>query len=249
MATRSTGVYYDEGATCWHLMVTTYGGAVSMLQNLDAETARQAYRNMRPSERPREYIKTEGLSGWSTGSGSYGQSDIRYVTILGPEGAVLEPWRGVEPWIIDMAPERARQEAYAIKARQRRARADEMAAKLNVIPDLRPEISDSGFRCACCSKRQPEGSLLYYVSDGLTRKDPPEAFRKRSGLGSFHSSGWCAACVPKTEMTVLGAVKSEPITPPAPAKPTVPDTNVTDWTPLWAFIGAILIIIAVMAAT
>lgn len=106
-------VKYDEAAKVWHLMIRTHGGTVSVLQNLDAPSARQAYRRLQPDKHPVKYINTEGMSSWSTG-GSYMLSSgtVTAVDILGPEGAKLDPWRGVKPRIVDMGPERDRQKAW-----------------------------------------------------------------------------------------------------------------------------------------
>ncbi len=196
---------YNESDTCWHLMVTTRGGAVSMLQNLDASTARQAYRSLRPNEHPTKHINAEGLSSWSSsGFRVCNDSDIASVKIIGPEGAKLEPWRGVEPRIIDMAPEQKRQRQYRAEAEVKRHKADELAADVGALKELRPQINDA-FRCAECSKMQPNGSLLYYVPDGVRKTDDPELVREIVERHRFngHGSGWCAKCVPKEPQPVL----------------------------------------------
>tara|TARA_Y100001963_G_scaffold73345_1_gene101928 strand:+ start:464 stop:1120 length:657 start_codon:yes stop_codon:yes gene_type:complete len=108
VATKASTPDYDETATIWHLMVRTYGGEVSMLQNLDAPTARQAYQRLQPETRPTKYINTP-KGGWSSGR-TISDRDILSVDILGPEGSELDPWRGVEVRVIDLAPERNRQE-------------------------------------------------------------------------------------------------------------------------------------------
>ncbi len=101
---------YDEADTCWHLLVLTQGGRVSILKNLDAPTARQAYQRMMPDSRPRKYINPPepkgGLSGgisWGGYSRVISDSDLRSVDILGPEGAELNPWRGAEPIVVDLS--------------------------------------------------------------------------------------------------------------------------------------------------
>lgn len=100
-----------EADKCWHLMITTEGGKVSMLQNLDAPTARQAYQKLLPGQRPVKYLnRPEGPFIHNVGCFSIRDEDIRKVDILGPEGVDLDPWRGVEPRIIDLAPELERQE-------------------------------------------------------------------------------------------------------------------------------------------
>ena len=93
---------YDETETCWHILTVTHGGTVSILRNLDAPTARQAYRNLCPDERPTEYLNMP-KGGFMTGGRSLSNGTITQVHILGPEGAKLEPWRGVETLVIDLA--------------------------------------------------------------------------------------------------------------------------------------------------
>ncbi|UAB76970.1 hypothetical protein INR77_08925 [Erythrobacter sp. SCSIO 43205] len=109
MADQVSTVKYDETATVWHLMVRTYGGEVSMLQNMDAPTARQAYQRLKPDTRPVEYINMPEFGRCGEGR-IISDRDIMSVDILGPEGAKLEPWRGVEALIIDLAPQREQQE-------------------------------------------------------------------------------------------------------------------------------------------
>lgn len=94
----------DEAATHWHLMTVTYGGKVSILRNLDAPTARQAYQRLQPDSRPREYINyPEGnLISWAQVR-SVRDEGIDKVHILGPEGVDLDPWRGVEPIVVDLS--------------------------------------------------------------------------------------------------------------------------------------------------
>lgn len=93
-------VEYDETDTCWHLMLTK-GKTVSILKNLDAPTARQAYRVLMPHERPTTYVNIpDGCRGWS--GGPY-YSDVSKVDILGPDGADLDPWRDVDTLVIDLS--------------------------------------------------------------------------------------------------------------------------------------------------
>jgi hypothetical protein len=106
-----------EADACWHLLVTTEGGTVSILRNLDAPTARQAYKKLRPSSYPRSYInasKSQAGIAYLGSSFSSGPppSAIKSVDILGPEGAKLDPWKGVEPRVIDLSDERQRQSAF-----------------------------------------------------------------------------------------------------------------------------------------
>lgn len=113
-------VEYDESATCWHIMTVTRGGTVSLLRNLDAPTARGVYRQLRPDEWPTEYIGLPKLSdpdfagsfSWPGTVRSVRDGDIERVEVLGPDGASLDPWRGVEKRVIDMTDEVERQRAY-----------------------------------------------------------------------------------------------------------------------------------------
>lgn len=214
---------YAETDTCWHLMVRTRGGKVSIMKNLDAPTARQAYQRLCPDTHPVEYINLPEKGGMSWGDGLRycSDSDIERVSILGPEGADLDPWRGVEPRIIDMMPERKRQEEAAERARKRRAEADEKAARLNIIPELRPQLTDHQFRCAQCSKMQPAGSLLFYLPDGLRKTDPVEIIKERIEASRWNgsSSGWCASCVPKAKAGALSSTAPVEKTPPPVKSP------------------------------
>lgn len=98
-------VQYNEKDTVWHLLVRTRGGEISVIKNLDAPTARQAYRKLVPDERPKKYINTPP-GGWSFGwQVSSRREDVDTVDILGPEGAELDPWKGVEPLVIDVGKE------------------------------------------------------------------------------------------------------------------------------------------------
>lgn len=98
---------YDESDTCWHILTVTRGGTVSILKNLDAPTARQTYQRLRPDSRPTKSInrpvlpESQGIS-WSGGWGHCGDGDITKVDIIGPEGADLDPWRGVPPLLLDL---------------------------------------------------------------------------------------------------------------------------------------------------
>jgi hypothetical protein len=92
-----------ETDTCWHLLCRTEGGKVSILKNLDAPTARQAYRKLRPDTKPAKYLRRpKGGVGWSGGLFQVSDSHIRSVDILGPEGVELDPWKGVEPDYFDL---------------------------------------------------------------------------------------------------------------------------------------------------
>lgn len=215
-----------ETDTCWHLMVTTCDGKVSMLRNLDAPTARQAYQRLQPRDRPVKYINQGDLTSWSGGSWSSSGSDVGKVDILGPQGVSLDPWRDAEPRIVDLAPEAERQRQYQEQARKGRQTADEMAAKLNVITELTPHLSRSDYRCGECGVMQPSGSLQYFVPDGMRRKDDAERFKERVRATRYngHSTGWCSSCAPKEP-------KQSKLSYVAPTVATVPAT--TEKTPWW----------------
>ncbi len=111
---------YDEADTCWHIMTVARSGAVSLMQNLNAETARLAYQKLRPDRAPVNYIGlpdtndtdfSGGFSWCTSGGGVTFVSDheIIKVEVLGPKGAELDPWRGVSPRIVDLSAEVARQ--------------------------------------------------------------------------------------------------------------------------------------------
>ncbi|WP_066120517.1 hypothetical protein [Blastomonas sp. CCH2-A2] len=95
----------------WHLVCQTRLGRVSILKNLDTETARLTYQRLRPDEHPEEYIypqsfyETGSWSGCSFGrSRSYSANDdwLEKVHVIGPPGAKLDPWAGVAPRIVDL---------------------------------------------------------------------------------------------------------------------------------------------------
>ena len=71
---------YNEADKCWHILITTEGGTVSILQNLDAPTARQAYHSLDP------WANVYAQSG---GMRMIQKSDVRSLKILGPEGEKL----------------------------------------------------------------------------------------------------------------------------------------------------------------
>lgn len=138
-----------ETDKCWHLMITTEGGKVSMLQNLDAPTARQAYQKLLPDRRPVKYLNMP-KSGFTTGNWrEVSDGDIRKVDILGPEGVDLDPWRGVEPRIIDLAPELERQERMRKEREQEEADLRSFKTKDDVI---------SGWYDRCVAK-YPEATI------------------------------------------------------------------------------------------
>lgn len=71
----------EQTNKCWHLVVTTEGGTVSILQNLDADTARRTYEHLMPHR----VVFNDRNFGCSIVS----ESDIKRVAILGPEGMSL----------------------------------------------------------------------------------------------------------------------------------------------------------------
>jgi hypothetical protein len=145
-----------------------------------------------------EYINIPD-GGWSRGFRTVRKSDIQQVDIIGPEGAKLDPWRGVEPEIIDLEPERKRQEAYRVQAEEREKLAKAKAAGLGVIADLRPVLTDRPFRCGQCNALQPPESLMYYLPDSVSHKDDIARIKEVIAAQRFsgHSSGWCSSCAPK----------------------------------------------------
>lgn len=76
---------FDPERKDWHVLIHTYGGAVSLIQNLTLHTAREVVLRT-----PKAHIE-----GYATGSphGGVGRwtttnppSDIRSISIIGPEG-------------------------------------------------------------------------------------------------------------------------------------------------------------------
>lgn len=105
-------ISYDEKETCWHIMTVSRGGTVSILKNLDAFSARECYKRLKPDSHPRQYInwvqQKRGLiaaGGWRNCQ----DGDIVQVKIIGPEGAELDPWKGVPPKIIDLSIDREKE--------------------------------------------------------------------------------------------------------------------------------------------
>jgi len=191
---------YDEKDTCWHILTVTRGGKVSMIKNLDAPTARQSYRRLRPDRHPKEYINIPESGSWTRNSISHcSDSDIEKVDIIGPEGCELKPWEGVKPHIIDLAPERDRQKACKKEQDRLDALAKKKADGLGILEELSPQISKRGFRCSQCSQMQTAESLITYVPDVVQRGDDTESVRDAVDANKWngHSSGWCVKCVPK----------------------------------------------------
>ena len=87
----------------WHLLCTTNRGKVSILKNLDLDTARQAYRKLMPHTYPVKHINAEYASNCGYAECSYGEESekLQKVDVLGPDGLELDPWFGFEPHVID----------------------------------------------------------------------------------------------------------------------------------------------------
>lgn len=151
----------DELA-CWHIMTTTFGGTISLLKNLDAPTARLVYRSLKPSGHPVKRINLpsaddpdfSGGFSWTEVCRHVGDSDIASVEILGPEGVDLEPWRGVKPRIIDMAPEVERQRV-EIRNRRREEIAQELESAL-CAPDWSVALAHVHAACALLNSASGE---------------------------------------------------------------------------------------------
>jgi hypothetical protein len=198
---------YNEEDKIWHILTKTGKGTLSILKELDAPTARQIYKSLKPEDYPRKYINIPE-NGWcSMGSRIYSENDIHDVTILGPEGCILDPWKGVEPVVVDLTPEReiqkAQQEQYEIDKKQAQDKADE----LGLLKGLSYKLAHSDFRCSCCEKMKPKGEVSSYVEDGLKKTDPVEYFLRKSW--NMHGSLWCSSCLPKEP-------KDSPVIPNGP---------------------------------
>lgn len=103
-------VGYTEQDECWHLLVKTVKGDISILKNLDAQTARKAYQRLMPRTRPIELVNREQGEPFYGGSYTLSGNDISFVDVIGPDGIDLEPWKGVAPLVIDNSVERERVE-------------------------------------------------------------------------------------------------------------------------------------------
>jgi hypothetical protein len=186
---------YSETKKSWHLMVTTRGGKVSMLQNMDAPTARQAYQQLNPDQHPVEYINAPESGQWIGGGARFvNEADIKSVAILGPDGCELDPWRGVAPTVIDLAPERDRQKRASEKQAEINRKIAELKAAHGIADSVDGMICDNSSRCSCCSKKQPNGSLMLWVRDGLRKGDPADQFGAKHWSGDY--SAWCVSCFP-----------------------------------------------------
>lgn len=70
------------------------------------------------------------------------------------------------------------------------------AASLGLVRGLRVEKNYSQYRCANCSKMQPNGSILVWVSDGIRTSDPGWAITENERAKAYNGSGsgWCLRC-------------------------------------------------------
>jgi hypothetical protein len=192
-------VDYDETARVWRILTKTHKGLVSIIKDLDAPTARQVYQRLKPEEHPKDYInlpKNESF-GWCQGVRTLRDNDITQVDVLGPENWYLDPWRGVTPRIIDMAPEVERQKREWERQDLARMRANKKAKELNLLEGLSYFIVENQSRCSCCKRMKPSGTVMSYVKDTLKRSDPLEAFLDRKRSGHWSGSAWCQDCLPK----------------------------------------------------
>lgn len=111
---------YKETDTCWHILTVTRGGVVSILQNMDAPTAREAYLRLCPNKRPVKYVNGDRdatnaeisayfeadcrlRNGALVSSSSYDR-EFKTVSVLGPRDAELDHARDAKPTVIDVAP-------------------------------------------------------------------------------------------------------------------------------------------------
>jgi hypothetical protein len=194
-------VEYDELDPCWHLMVTYSDSKepsrVCILQNLRAQTARQAYRRLCPQTHPVRYINVPPSGNTYSGTISYSSSGPA-VDILGPEGADLDPWRGVEPRVIDLI-QMKEAELELIEAKKK--------AKHFGLYDRMPEqclalAKKAGFDCVNCGEHQDEGELRVRLPKDILETPLPlediENIQYRHYSGGLGPTGdWCADCAPK----------------------------------------------------
>lgn len=80
---------HRESDKVWHLFVTTQGGQVSVLQNMDAPTARAAYRSLDP--RAQGWAQQGGSQNIGFGMWLIRDSGVKSLQIIGPEGEELFP--------------------------------------------------------------------------------------------------------------------------------------------------------------
>lgn len=94
----------------------------------------------------------------------------------------------------------------------------EIGETLGLCKGLRPQRTDSQYRCAACSKMQPPGSWMVWVPDSVRRGDPAWSVIEAARLNAYngHLSGWCITCAPKAEAPKVAA-STNPATEPAPA--------------------------------
>lgn len=104
-----------------------------------------------------------------------------------------------------------------------KAPVDEIAALLGLCSGLRAE-RNSQYRCASCSKMQPDGSWLIWVSDSVRRGDPAWSVTEAARRNAFngHSSGWCLACAqsltPRPAAVYVGPIPDEYPLAPVPER-------------------------------
>ena len=72
----------------WHVLTITEGGSVSLLQNLDENTARQTVQALTPYDQRPDWDPPGGS--WITYSDA---GRIKSVLALGPEGKTLNVWQ------------------------------------------------------------------------------------------------------------------------------------------------------------
>ena len=89
-----------------------------------------------------------------------------------------------------------------------KAPVQDIAETLGLVNGLRAHRSDDQFRCAECSKMQPNGSWMVWVPDGTGRSDPAWSVEERCRQNAWNgeSSGWCLACAPKAPKASVASV-------------------------------------------
>lgn len=186
---------YSEEDKIWHILTKTVNGKLSILKELDAPTARQIYRSLKPEEYPKHYINAPEERGFIYSSKSYKSSDISEVTVLGPEGCVLDPWKDIEPIIEDLAPKIAFQKLKNLEIETKKKLVQDKADDLGLLKGLTYQLAHSDFRCSCCKMLRHEGEVSSYITDGLKKTDPSDFFIKKSWNRT--GSLWCSSCIPK----------------------------------------------------
>lgn len=95
-----------EADTHWHILTVTKEGAVSIIKNLDAPTARKAYQSLSPTSQPIVKINWPSVK-VADRDAAYAWRPLRddvfsQVTVIGPEGVDLDPWRAMPARLMDM---------------------------------------------------------------------------------------------------------------------------------------------------